>query len=36
MNGLIPEFFPRKMAFESISKKEIELTMHRLITYRRI
>jgi IS30 family transposase len=30
MNGLIRQFFPKKMAFESITTKEIELTMHWL------
>lgn len=30
MNGLIRQFFPKKMAFESITRKEIELTMYRL------
>ena len=30
MNGLIRQFFPKKMAFESISPAEIDLAMHRL------
>jgi len=30
MNGLIRQFFPKKMAFNSITRKEIELAMHRL------
>jgi len=30
MNGLIREFFPKKMAFKSITTKEIELAMYRL------
>lgn len=30
MNGLIREFFPTKMSFESITKKDIALAMHRL------
>ena len=30
MNGLIRQFFPKKMAFESLTRKEIELAMHRL------
>lgn len=30
MNGLIRQFFPKKMAFESITRKEIKLAMYRL------
>ena len=30
MNGLIREFFPKKMAFESIATKDIEFAMYRL------
>ena len=30
MNGLIREFFPKKMAFESITKKDIESAMNHL------
>jgi len=30
MNGLIREFFPKKMCFDSITKKDVALTMHRL------
>ena len=30
MNGLIREFFPKKMAFESIATKDIEFAMHLL------
>lgn len=30
MNGLIRQFFPKKMAFESITLGDIELAMHRL------
>ena len=30
MNGLIRQFFPKKMAFESITTKDVELAMHRL------
>lgn len=30
MNGLIRQFFPKKMAFESITLNDIELAMHRL------
>ena len=30
MNGLIRQFFPKKMAFESITGKDIESAMHRL------
>lgn len=30
MNGLIRQFFPKKMAFDSITTKEIELAIHRL------
>ena len=30
MNGLIREFFPKKMRFNSITRKDIELAMHRL------
>jgi transposase, IS30 family len=30
MNGLIREFFPKKMAFDSITPSELELAMHRL------
>ena len=30
MNGLTRQFFPKKMAFESITTKKIELAMHRL------
>jgi transposase, IS30 family len=30
MNGLIRQFFPKKMAFNFITTKEIEMTMHRL------
>lgn len=30
MNGLIRQFFPKKMCFESIPSKDIELAMHRL------
>jgi IS30 family transposase len=30
MNGLIRQFFPKKMAFEFITPTEIELAMHRL------
>lgn len=30
MNGLIREFFPKKMAFKSITTKDIALAMHRL------
>lgn len=30
MNGLIRQFFPKKMAFESITLSDIELAMHRL------
>lgn len=30
MNGLIRQFFPKKMAFELITPTEIELAMHRL------
>ncbi len=29
-NGLIRQFFPKKMAFESIKPSDIELAMHRL------
>ena len=28
MNGLIRQFFPKKMRFESITRKEIEFAMH--------
>jgi IS30 family transposase len=30
MNGLIRQFFPKKMAFNLITSKEIEMAMHRL------
>lgn len=30
MNGLIRQFFPKKIAFDAITIKEIELAMHRL------
>jgi IS30 family transposase len=30
MNGLIREFFPKKMSFESITQNDIELAMHHL------
>jgi IS30 family transposase len=30
MNGLIREFFPKKMRFESITKKDVAMAMHRL------
>lgn len=30
MNGLIRQFFPKKMCFESITSKDTELAMHRL------
>lgn len=30
MNGLIRQFFPKKMRFESITKQDIEFAMHRL------
>ena len=30
MNGLIRQFFPKKMRFQSITCKDIELAMHRL------
>lgn len=30
MNGLIRQFFPKKMAFEFITTKDIKLAMHRL------
>jgi len=30
MNGLIRQFFPKKMRFEAITTKDIELAMHRL------
>jgi len=30
MNGLIREFFPKKMRFDSITKKDVALAMHRL------
>ncbi|MDD2811658.1 IS30 family transposase [Rhodoferax sp.] len=30
MNGLIRQFFPKKMAFESITKNDIELATHHL------
>jgi len=30
MNGLIREFFPKKMRFDSITKREVALAMHRL------
>ena len=30
MNGLIREFFPKKMRFDSITRKEVLLAMHRL------
>ena len=30
MNGLIRQFFPKKMRFDSITRKDIELAMHRL------
>ncbi|MDX1251761.1 MAG: IS30 family transposase [Gammaproteobacteria bacterium] len=30
MNGLIRQFFPKKMRFESITQEEIEFAMHRL------
>lgn len=30
MNGLIREFFPKKMRFDSITKNDIALAMHRL------
>jgi hypothetical protein len=30
MNGLIRQFFPKKMAFNCITAKDIELAMHRL------
>lgn len=30
MNGLIRQFFPKQMAFEFITTKDIELAMHRL------
>ena len=30
MNGLIRQFFPKKMAFESITLSDIQLAMHRL------
>jgi len=30
MNGLIHEFFPKKMRFDSITQKAIALAMHRL------
>ncbi len=29
MNGLIRQFFPKKMRFESITRKDIEFAMHR-------
>ena len=30
MNGLIRQFFPKKLAFEFITTKDVELAMHRL------
>jgi IS30 family transposase len=30
MNGLTRHFFPKQMAFEFITARDIELTMHRL------
>jgi transposase, IS30 family len=30
MNGLIRQFFPKKMPFNLITKKDIEMAMHRL------
>jgi IS30 family transposase len=30
MNGLIREFFPKKMSFREITRKDIEFAMHRL------
>ena len=30
MNALIRQFFPKKMAFNLITKKEMEMAMHRL------
>jgi IS30 family transposase len=30
MNGLIRQFFPKKMRFHSITPTDIELAMHRL------
>jgi len=30
MNGLIRQFFPKKMALESITTKDVELAMQRL------
>ncbi len=30
MNGLIREFFPKKLSFTSITKKDVALAMHRL------
>ena len=30
MNGLIRQFFPKKIAFNLITKKDIEMAMHRL------
>ena len=30
MNGLIRQLLPKKMAFESITTKEVELAMHHL------
>ena len=30
MNGLIRQFFPKKMRFESITRKDIKFAMHRL------
>ena len=30
MNGLIRQFFPKKMRFESITRTDIEFAMHRL------
>ncbi len=30
MNGLIRQFFPKKMSFQNITQKDIEFTMHRL------
>ena len=30
MNGLIRQFFPKKMTFEFITTKDVELAMHRL------
>jgi len=30
MNGLIRQFFPKKMTFDSIEQKDISYAMHRL------